>query len=176
MKHTLSILVLNQPGVLMRVAGMFSRRGFNIESLAVGVTQVPEYSRITAVMQGTEAMAEQVLKQLEKLEEVKSVKILPPEAAVVRAMAMIKVKVGSDKRLEVLKLTEIFRARVVDVSNYALILEITGDESKIEAMMEALQPYELLEVVRTGVIGLDRGEGTIYESQKECNLEQVFGS
>lgn len=175
MKHTLSILVLNQPGVLMRVAGMFSRRGFNIESLAVGVTQVPEYSRITAVMLGTAAMAEQVLKQLEKLEEVKSVKILPPEAAVVRAMAMLKVKVGSDKRLEVLKLADIFRARVVDVSNQALILEITGDESKIEAMLEALQPYEVLEVVRTGVIGLDRGEDTIYESQKECGLEQVFG-
>jgi acetolactate synthase-1/3 small subunit len=173
-RHTLSILVLNQPGVLMRVAGMFFRRGFNIESLAVGVTQFPRHSRITAVIEGNQAVISQVLKQVEKLVEVKAAKLLPQESAIVRSMALIKVKVESDRRLEVLKLTEIFRARVVDVANQALVIELTGDESKLEALMEALRPYEILEVVRTGAIGLDRGGITIYEIEKVCELEKIL--
>ncbi len=176
MRHTLAVLVLNQPGVLMRVAGMFSRRGFNIESLAVGVTEVAECSRITAVMQGDAATVKQVVKQLEKLVEVKSVAILPPEAAVVRGLALIKVKSCSERRLEILKLAEVFRAKAVDVAEQSITLELTGDEEKINAFLEVLAPYQVLEMVRTGVIGLQRGEETILNSSKECQLTALLAA
>lgn len=164
--HTLSILVLNQSGVLVRVAGMFSRRGFNIESLAVGTTHVPEYSRITAVMQGSDSMVRQVAKQLEKLLEVRAVEILPANLAVVRDMAMIKVKASNDKKLEVLQLAESFGAIIVDISDKTLILEITSGEKNTEALVEALGPYGIVEMIRTGVVGLQRGDCSIYEKEK----------
>ena len=165
-EHTLSILVLNHPGVLVRVAGMFARRGFNIESLAVGATHVHEYSRITAVMKGSEAMVMQVAKQLEKLIEVRAVEFLPGNAAVVRDTAMIKVKAGKEQQLAVLQLSESFGARVVDISDQALIVEITSAESSTEALIHALTPYGILEMIRTGVVGLKRGSGSIYQNQK----------
>jgi len=165
-EHTLSILVLNHPGVLVRVAGMFARRGFNIESLAVGATHVHEYSRITAVMKGSQAMVTQVAKQLEKLVEVRAVEFLPGNAAVVRDTAMVKVKVSRDKQLEVLQLAESFGAKVVDISDAALIVEITSNENNTEALVNALSPYGILEMIRTGVIGLQRGGGSIYQNEK----------
>lgn len=176
MRHTLAVLVLNQPGVLMRVVGMFSRRGFNIESLAVGVTEVTDCSRITAVMQGDAATVKQVVKQLEKLVEVKAVTILPPEAAVVRGLALIKVRATSERRLEVFKLAEVFRAKAVDVAEQSITLELTGDEDKINAFLEALNPYPVMEMVRTGVIGLQRGEETIQDSCKECQLTALLAA
>lgn len=166
MEHTLSILVLNHPGVLVRVAGMFARRGFNIESLAVGATHVHEYSRITAVMKGSESMVVQVAKQLEKLIEVRAVEFLPGNAAVVRDTAMIKVKANRDQQLEVLQLSESFGAKVVDISEHALIVEITSGENNTEALIHALTPYGILEMIRTGVVGLQRGSGSIYQSEK----------
>ncbi len=166
MEHTLSILVLNHPGVLVRVAGMFARRGFNIESLAVGATHVHEYSRITAVMKGSQTMVAQVAKQLEKLVEVRAVEFLPGNAAVVRDTAMIKVKASRDKQLEVLQLAESFGAKVVDISDEALIIEITSNENNTEALVKALSPYGILEMIRTGVIGLQRGSGSIYQNEK----------
>lgn len=167
MDHTLSILVLNQPGVLVRVAGMFARRGFNIESLAVGATHVPEYSRITAVMKGSEDMVAQVAKQLEKLTEVRAVELLPNNAAVVRDTAMIKVKACREQQLEVLRLAEIYgAARIVDISDQALIIEITSGESNTDALVQSLTPYGILEMIRTGVVGLQRGSGSIYDNQK----------
>lgn len=166
MEHTLSILVLNQPGVLVRVAGMFARRGFNIESLAVGATHVPEYSRITAVMKGSESMVAQVAKQLEKLIEVRAVEFLPSNAAVVRDTAMIKVKADRDQQLEVLQVSETFGAKVVDISEHALILEITSGESNTEALIQALTAYGILEMIRTGVVGLQRGSSSIYQKEK----------
>jgi len=168
-EHTLSILVLNHPGVLVRVAGMFARRGFNIESLAVGATHVHEYSRITAVMKGSEAMVVQVAKQLEKLIEVRAVEFLPGNAAVVRDTAMIKVKAGRDKQQEVLQLAESFGGKVVDISESALIIEVTSGESNTETLIQALTPYGILEMIRTGVIGLQRGSSNIYQKEKsEC--------
>ena len=166
MEHTLSILVLNHPGVLVRVAGMFARRGFNIESLAVGATHVHEYSRITAVMKGSEAMVNQVAKQLEKLVEVRAVEFLPSNAAVVRDTAMIKVQAGRERQLEVLQLAESFGAKVVDIDSEALIIEITSGENNAQALVAALTPYGILEMIRTGVIGLQRGSGSIYQSEK----------
>ena len=165
-EHTLSILVLNHPGVLVRVAGMFARRGFNIESLAVGVTHVHEYSRITAVMKGSEAMVAQVAKQLEKLVEVRAVEFLPNNAAVVRDTAMIKVKASREEQLAVLQLAESFGAKVVDISDQALMIEITSGENNTQALIQALTPYGILEMIRTGVIGLQRGNGSIYQKQK----------
>lgn len=166
MEHTLSILVLNHPGVLVRVAGMFARRGFNIESLAVGATHVHEYSRITAVMKGSQAMVAQVAKQLEKLVEVRAVEFLPSNTAVVRDTAMIKVQVNRDKQLEVLQIGESFGAKIVDIADGALMLEITSDENNTQALIGALSSYGILEMIRTGVIGLKRGSGSIYQHEK----------
>ncbi|VBB06886.1 small subunit acetolactate synthase synthase transferase acid biosynthesis iii lyase [Lucifera butyrica] len=171
MKHVLSVLVQNQPGVLVRVTSMFSRRGFNIDSLAVGVTHVPEYSRITAVICGNQAVVNQVVKQLEKLVEVVNVQILEASASVSRGMAMLKVTAG-ERRGEILKLAEIFRASVVDISENTLTLEVTGDEDKINALVELLIPYGMLEMTRTGLIGLARGENTIYQYEERENYEE----
>jgi acetolactate synthase-1/3 small subunit len=156
----------------MRVAGMFSRRGFNIHSLAVGTTQDQDYSRMTVVVCGDEGIVDQVFKQLEKLVEVVAVQILPPEAAVRRGMAMIKVAAG-EKRGEVIKLADVFRAAVVDVSENTVTLEVTGDDEKINALAEVLVPYGILEIVRTGLIGLIRGEETIHLNERSNFYEQI---
>lgn len=174
MRQVLSILVQNQPGVLVRVAGMFSRRGFNIDSLTVGVTQDTEYSRITAAVCGDQSVVDQVTKQLEKLVEVVAVQSLSQISSVTRGMALLKVRAG-DKRTEVLKLAEVFRANVVDVQETTLTLEITGDEEKINALADLLVPYGLLEMIRTGLIGLARGENTIYQyEESDTNDENVL--
>lgn len=172
MRHVLSILVNNQPGVLGRVAGMFSRRGFNIDSLAVGTTHDPKYSRITVVVCGDNGILDQVIKQLDKLVEVVAIQLLPPESAVRRGMAILKVAAG-EKRGEVLKLAEVFRASVVDVSEQTVTLEVTGDEEKINALAEVMVPFGILELVRTGLIGLARGENTIYQFERRHIYEQV---
>jgi acetolactate synthase I/III small subunit len=171
-KHVLSILVYNQPGVLVRVAGMFSRRGFNIHSLAVGTTQDPDYSRITVVVCGDNGILDQVMKQLDKLVEVVAIQPLPPDNAVRRGMAMFKIA-AKDKRGEVLKLAEVFRANVVDVSEQTVTMEVTGDEDKINAFAEVLAPYGMLEMVRTGLVGLARGEATIYQYERGNMYEQI---
>lgn len=171
MKQVLSILVQNQPGVLVRVVSMFSRRGFNIDSLTVGITQVPEYSRITVVVYGNEAIITQVVKQLSKLVEVLAVRILPPDGSVTRGMALLKINAG-ERRTDVLKLAEVFRASVIDLKEQTLTLEITGDEEKIDAFTEVLQPYGILEMIRTGLVGLARGTTTIYENESCEEMEQ----
>ena len=170
MKHVLSVYVENQPGVLVRVASMFSRREFNIDSLSVGVTQSPEFSRITVVVHGEENLIEQMIKQLEKMPIVKAVQRLDSEVAVTRGMTMIKVLADEDKRLDVLKLAELFRAHVVDVQTTTLIFEITGNDEKVTAFMRLLKPYGILEVIRTGLIALERGERTI----NDCSNSQEF--
>lgn len=176
MKQVLSILVQNQPGVLVRVASMFSRRGFNIDSLTVGVTQDPEYSRITAVVCGDQATVDQVTKQLDKLVEVVAVQNLSRQSSVTRGSALLKVGVGDgEKRTELLKLAEVFRASVVDVQENSLIVEITGDDDKINALIELLTPFGLLEMIRTGLSGLTRGDHTIYKcEEKDDNDENVL--
>lgn len=158
--HIISALVKNQPGVLMRVAGMFSRRGFNIDSLAVGITHVVELSRITISTRGDQSMREQIKKQLAKLPEVEDVRILPQENTVARNLALFKVSSG-EKRLEILKLAEVFRANVVDVTGSILILEITGSEGKLSAFYDVLEPYGILEMGQTGILALQRGENVM---------------
>ena len=170
MKHILSVLVENQPGVLVRVAGMFSRRGFNIDSLAVGVTHKPEFSRMTVAVTGDQAVVDQVIKQLSKLVEVISIQVLDGKSSVTRGMAMIKVTAG-EHRADILKLGEIFRANVIDISEPTVTMEITGDEEKIKAFTELLTPYGIEEVVCTGLIGLKRGASTIYNMQ-ECEYHE----
>ncbi len=170
MKHVLSVYVENQPGVLVRVASMFSRREFNIDSLSVGVTQSPEFSRITVIVHGEGNLIEQMIKQLEKMPIVKAVQRLDSETAVTRGMTMIKVLADEDKRLDVLKLAELFRAHVVDVQTTTLIFEITGNDEKVTAFTRLLKPYGILEVIRTGLIALERGEHTIMD----CHNNREF--
>lgn len=157
MKKVLSIIVRNQPGVLMRVAGMFSRRGFNIESLAVGMTHNKKFSRMTVTLDDDEATIKQIIKQLEKLVEVEDVSLLSDETKIARGMAIVKVA-AKDSRMEVLKLAEVFRASVIDVGETVVIFEITGAESKIKAFIDVMAPYGIIEMVQTGVIAIERGE------------------
>ena len=164
-RHIVSVLVQNQPGVLVRVASMFSRREFNIDSLSVGVTQSPEYSRMTVVIHGDKGVISQMVKQLEKLLEVVAVQLLEADSAVYRGMTLLKVKAEESNRLDILKIAEIFRAKVVDVQKATLIFEITGDDEKIDAFTRLLSPYGILETIRTGLIGLERGDHTIYQQR-----------
>ena len=158
MEQILSIVVRNQPGVLMRVAGMFSRRGFNIDSLAVGTTQNPEFSRMTVTMEADEPTIIQVTKQLAKLVEVERVKVLPPKSSATRSMILVKVKAGN-KRSELL--AEVFRAHAVDVTGESLIFVATGDEGKLRAFVDVMRPYGVTEMVQTGLVALERGDTSL---------------
>ncbi len=157
MKHTLSVLVENKPGVLARVAGLFSRRGFNIDSLAVGVTDKPEISRMTVVVDVEEHSLEQVYKQLNKLINVIKVIDLPDDNSVQREMVLAKVKAEPRNRAEIIEIVEIFRGKIVDVGSGTLSVEVTGPGSKLRAFEDLLRPYGLVEMVRTGTIALPRG-------------------
>jgi acetolactate synthase-1/3 small subunit len=141
----------------MRVAGMFSRRGFNIDSLAVGMTQNKKFSRMTVTVHDDDATVGQIIKQLEKLVEVEDVRLLPEESKMARGLALIKVSAG-EKRMEVLKLAEVFRASVIDIGEESVIFEITGVERKIRAFVDVMLPYGILEMVQTGVVALERGK------------------
>lgn len=155
--HTLSVLVENRPGVLARAAGLFARRGFNIDSLAVGETEVPTVSRMTIVVRVDKKPLEQATKQLHKLINVLRVAELPHDDSVERELALIKVAAGAGKRAEVLEVAEIFRAKVVDVDAASLVIETTGTPEKIDALTELLRDYGIVEMVRTGRIALGRG-------------------
>ena len=167
MKHVLSVLVDNQTGVLVRVVSMFSRREFNIDSLSVGVTEQPGSSRITVVVQGDEGLVEQIIKQLEKMPVVKAVQRLDERSAVCRGMTLVKVRADDTKRLDVIKMAELFRAHVVDVEASTVMFEITGSDDKVTAFLRLIEPYGVAEVIRTGLIALERGEHTIYEHYEE---------
>ncbi|HWI66060.1 MAG TPA: acetolactate synthase small subunit [Symbiobacteriaceae bacterium] len=157
MKRILAVLVENHPGVLSRVAGLIRRRGFNIESLAVGVTDTPDISRITLVVDGDQAQLTQVSRQLAKLIEVIRVIDLEAENTVARELALVKVQADPVRRPQVLQLAQVFRANVVDVSPGALTIEVTGTHDKVEALIGLAREYGVQEVVRTGVIALQRG-------------------
>ena len=156
-KHVLSILVENRPGVLARVAGLFSRRGFNIDTLAVGPTEDPAISRITLTLDGAVHPIDQVTKQLHKLINVLKIRDMEPDNSVAREMALFKVSAAVENRAEIVQFAEIFRAKIVDVSRRALIVEVTGSHDKIEAFESMLRPHGLLEMVRTGEVALARG-------------------
>ena len=161
--HTIAVLVEDQPGVLTRVAGLFARRGFNIHSLAVGTTEEPGVSRMTMVVDAQRKPLEQVEKQLHKLVNVLKVMELEKGASVERELALIKVRTTVDNRSQVMEIAQIFRARVVDVAASALTMEVTGPSDKVEALLDLLSPYGLVELARTGRIALSRGDGGIRE-------------
>jgi len=156
-KHVLSILVENRPGVLARVAGLFSRRGFNIDTLAVGPTDDPDVSRITLTLDGALHPIDQVTKQLHKLINVLKIRDMEPDETVTREMALFKVSAAIENRAEIVQFAEIFRAKIVDVSRKALIIEVTGSHEKIVAFEAMLRPHGLVEMVRTGEVALARG-------------------
>ncbi|MFP4026663.1 MAG: acetolactate synthase small subunit [Candidatus Brocadiia bacterium] len=155
-KHILYALVENKPGVLARVAGLFSARGFNIDSLAVGETEDPELSRMTIVVAGDEAVLEQVRKQLEKLVNVVKVQDFSKTAVIERDLLLVRVEVGADKRDQIIDLAKVFRAKIVDVGQAEMVIEVVGTEQKVEALLDLLRPYGIVEMVRTGRIGMAR--------------------
>ena len=163
--HTLSVLVEDKPGVLARVASLFSRRGFNIASLAVGGTEIPEISRMTIVVTVDEFPLEQVTKQLNKLVNV--IKIVEQEAdsSVARELALIKVRADASVRSEVIETVNLFRAKVIDVSPEAVTVEATGTRSKLEALLRMLDPYGVREIVQSGVVAVGRGPKSITASR-----------
>jgi acetolactate synthase-1/3 small subunit len=155
--HVLSILVENKPGVLARIAGLFSRRGFNIETLAVGPTEDPTISRITLTVDGATHPIDQVTKQLHKLVNVLKIRDLEPEESVRRELALFKVNADAESRGQIMQFTDIFRGKVVDVSKRSITVEITGTDDKIEAFERMIRPFGLIEMVRTGEIAVARG-------------------
>lgn len=155
--HTISALVNDRPGVLARVAGLFSRRGFNISNLAVGHSESAGLSRMTFVVEGDEWVVEQVTKQLYKLIDVVRVSDISHEQIVVRELALLKVKATAASRAEVVQIADLFRASVVDVADETLIIEITGDEEKVDALINLLSPFGVREVMRTGRVAMTRG-------------------
>ncbi len=159
MKHTLSVLVENKPGVLTRVAGLFARRGFNIESLAVGVSEDPQLSRVTIVIDGDEHPVDQVTKQLHKLINVVKIRDLEAASSVSAELLLVRVAGEGDKRTEALQIAEIFKAKIVDVDRKSITLRVVGTNDKLEALLALLQPLGVLEVVRTGTIAMGRGRG-----------------
>ena len=151
------LLVNNNAGVLSRITGLFSRRGYNIDSITAGVTSDPRFSRITIVTSGDEEILDQIEKQVSKLIDVRDVRELKPEKSVYRELCLIKVKSAPEKRQGVIAVADVFRAKIIDVNVDSLIVELTGNQSKIEAFIGLLADYEILEIARTGIAGLARG-------------------
>jgi len=156
-KMVLSILVENTPGVLSRVSGLFTRRGYNIDSLSAGATEHKGYTRMTVVVSGDDQILEQIRKQIEKLEEVIEIKELVPSSSVCRELVLVKVAVDVDKRQAAISIADIFRAKIVDVANDSLMIELTGNQAKLDAFINLLDGFTIMEMVRTGITGLARG-------------------
>ncbi len=158
-KYVFGILVSNKSGVLTRVSSMFTRRGFNIDTLTVGETQSPEFSRITISMVGDEYSKSQIIKQLSKMHDVKQVQLMERDETVTRELLLIKVKNDSETRQDVLAAVNVFRSNIIDYSPDSLCIEITGETSKINAFIELVKPYGIIEMCRTGLVALERGTG-----------------
>ena len=157
MKHTLSVLVENKPGVLTRVAALFARRGFNIDSLVVAETEDSEFSRMTITVDEQDQTVEQVTKQLHKLINVIKITDLDPSGAVERELLLVKVKADAQTRTEIMQMTEIFGARIVDVTSDVLLIEMTGAREKVGALIDLLMPFGIVELMRTGRLAMSRG-------------------
>jgi acetolactate synthase-1/3 small subunit len=157
MKHTIAVIVENKSGVLTRIAGLFSRRSFNIDSLSVGATDNPDYSRMTIAVHGDRDVLEQVIKQLSKLINVIRVSELGASESVERELAIIKVTADKDSRSEIMQIVNIFRAKIIDVSHRSMIIEVTGDEEKIDAIVQLLRQFGIKEMARTGKVSMVRG-------------------
>ena len=160
-RRILSLLVDNTSGVLSRVAGLFSRRGYNIDSLTVGETADPRYSRMTVMASGDELILEQITKQLAKLIDVVDIKVLEEGRSVSRELVLVKVRADVQDREAIITIANVFRGNIIDVGKDSLIVELTGDQSKLDAFLQLLGDYEILELARTGVTGLSRGSDDI---------------
>ena len=156
-KKVFQLLVDNTSGVLSRIAGLFSRRGYNIESITAGVTADPRFTRITIVTSGDDDILEQIEKQVRKLQDVRHVRELKPGESVYRELAMIKVRCDASQRQDIISIANIFRGKIIDVSPESIMIEITGGQDKIDAILRLLSGYEILELARTGIAGLGRG-------------------
>lgn len=167
-KVVLSILVENTSGVLSRVSGLFSRRGYNIDSLTVGVTEDPKFSRMTVVASGDDEILEQIQKQVGKLVDVKKIEVLKDGESVCRELVLVKVGAKVEQRQQVISVADIFRAKIVDVSPDSLMVELTGNQTKLDAFISLLEGFEIRELVRTGITGLIRGacERNVCEPQR----------
>ncbi len=176
MKHTLSVLVEDESGALSRISGLFARRGFNIDSLAVGPAETQGQSRITMVVQGDDETLQQMTKQLDKLLNVLQVLDLTTLPAVERELMLLKVSAPAPQRREILDLVNVFRAKIVDVADEALTLEVVGDPGKLVALEKLLNPYGILEIARTGKITLKRASGVNTELLKSSPIESIFPS
>lgn len=157
MKHTIAVIVENKSGVLTRIAGLFSRRSFNIDSLSVGATDNPDYSRMTITVNGDRDVLEQVIKQLSKLINVIRVSELEASESVERELAIIKVNADKESRSEIMQIVNIFRAKIIDVSHRSMIIEVTGDEEKVDAIVQLLRQFGIKELARTGKVSMVRG-------------------
>ena len=160
-RKVIQLLVDNTSGVLSRISGLFSRRGYNIESITAGVTADPRFTRITIVTSGDDEILDQIEKQVEKLVDVCDIKELKSESSVYRELALIKVRCGREQRQGIISISDIFRANIIDVSPEGLIVELTGDQDKIDAFISLLDGYEILELARTGIAGLGRGPDNV---------------
>lgn len=156
-RKVFQLLVDNTSGVLSRISGLFSRRGYNIESITAGVTADPRFSRITIVTSGDDEILDQIEKQVSKLVDVRDIKELEPDSSVYRELVLIKVRAGNEQRQGIIAVADIFRAKIIDVASDSLIIELTGNQAKIEAFINLLDGYEILELARTGIAGLGRG-------------------
>lgn len=156
-RQVYSLLVDNNPGVLSRIAGLFSRRGYSIDSITAGVTADPRYTRITVVSSGDELILSQIEKQVRKLEDVITIKRLKDDESVYRELIMVKLRANAAQRGEIISVADIFRAKIVDVEEESMIIELTGMQSKLDAFLNLLKGYEILELARTGITGLSRG-------------------
>lgn len=156
-KKVFQLLVDNTSGVLSRISGLFSRRSYNIESITAGVTSDPRFTRITIVASGDDEILEQIEKQVAKLVDVRNIKELKPEESVYRELVLIKVRAEASTRPGIIAVADVFRAKIIDVAKESLIIELTGNQSKIEAFIDLLEGYEILEIARTGIAGLGRG-------------------
>ena len=160
-KRILSLLVDNTAGVLSRISGLFSRRGYNIDSLSVGVTADERFSRMTVVCSGDALILEQTTKQLAKLVDVRDIKVLEPDNSVSRELVLVKVTAKPEQREGIISIANIFRANVIDVGKDSLVIELTGSKSKLGAFVDLLEDYEILELARTGITGLSRGAADV---------------
>ena len=157
----ISLLMDNVPGVLSRIAGLFSRRAYNIESITAGVTKNPKITRMTIVTRGDEVILVQIIAQLQKQVDVRHIKILDPEGSVLRELMLVKVLADDTNRRDIISIADIFRAKIVDVERDCLIIELTGTQAKLEAFLEMLSNYQIAEIARTGIAGLSRGTDDI---------------
>ena len=173
MQRVFSLLVDNNPGVLSRISGLFSRRGYSIDSITAGVTADPRFTRITIVSSGDELILSQLEKQVRKLEDIIEIKVLEPSDSVYRELIMVKVKANKSERSEIISVADIFRAKIVDVEKDSLMVELTGTQSKLDAFLNLLGGYDILELARTGITGLNRGMKDVTLIDQDGNVETL---